>query len=246
MRRGCRSATQRGSLQSLSAPVIIAHAPTTECCRRLFHRATSSRLARSLRSLSVHSTIPAYSDCASWVIAQAFSPGLRGTDGPSNTRTFPNRWPYGTSGRQLPPTRSHSSLPQPDLRSTGTPGQSGGSVASALRHCRTPPVYPRPDIPCSTCGSLSTSPIASLSALRQQSSARSRKTGASSPSGRPSSARSSRQRTPTAAFGQATEWRADALDVKRHFASWMRSSLVCINPATVTLSSSGPLPMMRC
>jgi hypothetical protein len=81
-----------------------------------------------------HSTISACSNCASWAIAQPSSPGLRDTDGPSNTRTSPNRWPYGTSGRELPPTRSHSSHPQPDLRSTGTPGQSGGSGASALLH----------------------------------------------------------------------------------------------------------------
>ena len=45
------------------------------------------------------STIPACSNCASWVIAQPSSPGLRDTDGRSNTRMSPNRWLYGTSGR---------------------------------------------------------------------------------------------------------------------------------------------------
>src|SRR5262249_18460055 len=94
--------------------------------------ATGSRLARLLRPLSVHSAIPACSDCGSWVTAQRFSPGLRDTDGRSSTRTCPSRWSYGTSGRELPPTRSHSSHLRPDLRSTGTPRQSGSSVASAL------------------------------------------------------------------------------------------------------------------
>src|SRR5262249_32471787 len=73
---------------------------------------------------------------------------------------------------------------RPGLHLIGARLRSGDSVASFSPRSRTRREFRRLEIRHSTCGSLSMSPIASLSGRRQQSSRRSRKAGTSAQSAR--------------------------------------------------------------
>ena len=222
LRRGCRSTTRRASPRSHSAPAIIAHAPKSECCRRHFRRATGSRLARLLRSSSVLDDPRLFQlrflgDRAT-VIA-----GLARHGRPIQYAHVPEPlalWDVWTRIAADPVAFEPPSAGFALDWHTRAVWRRRGIDFATLTHAAGISSTGHPG---STCASRSTSPIGFLNTLRQRSSAQSRKTGASLPSGRPSSARSSRRRTLTAACGAGTGSRAGALDVKRHSASRMRS-----------------------
>jgi len=87
--------------------------------------------ALSTHSSSSSSTLPDCSGFVSLPIERLFWLGSSRAGGRSSTPMSPNRWPCGTFGPALRPTRPRSSRPQPDLRSNGGRSRSGGGAASA-------------------------------------------------------------------------------------------------------------------
>src|SRR5262249_30733630 len=153
---------------------------------------------------------------------------------------------YGTSGRELPPTRSRLKHRPRDLLSIGAPWQLGADRESASPRSPTPLESPRPAILSSTSGSLSTSLIRSRNRLRSPSRAHNRSGDALLPLERPSSARSNQRPTRMAAFAPDMESRRDASGAKRLFGSSTAFSPACINPVTATSSSYGHSPATLC